>query len=104
MMIRFTTNEKNTPVGKICDCELHFDETDGILAGTKLIGFSIFERRGGTGRNLVFPSRTYSVNGERRSFALVRPISDGIDRASARVHPLRVRQVRGTAGDRLTCR
>jgi hypothetical protein len=24
----------------------------------------------------VFPSRTYSVNGERRSFALLRPILD----------------------------
>jgi hypothetical protein len=42
-----------------------------------LIGFSIWERRGGgTGRNVTFPARQYSVNGERRSFALLRPIGD----------------------------
>ena len=42
----------------------------------KLIGFSIWERRGGSGRNVTFPARSYSVNGERRSFALLRPIVD----------------------------
>jgi hypothetical protein len=36
----------------------------------------IWERRGGTGRNVTFPARQYSVNGERRSFALLRPIAD----------------------------
>jgi len=33
-------------------------------------------RRSGTGRNVTFPARQYSVNGERRSFALLRPITD----------------------------
>jgi hypothetical protein len=43
----------------------------------KLIGFAIWERRGGGGgRNVTFPARQYSVNGERRSFALLRPIVD----------------------------
>jgi hypothetical protein len=42
----------------------------------KLIGFGIWERRGGNGRNVTFPARQYSVNGERRSFALLRPIVD----------------------------
>ncbi len=46
------------------------------LAGLRLLGFSIWERRTGVGRNVTFPSRTYSVNGERRSFALLRPIVD----------------------------
>src|SRR5205823_3994754 len=46
------------------------------LAGLKLIGFAIWERRGGNGRNVTFPARQYSVNGERRSFALLRPITD----------------------------
>jgi hypothetical protein len=45
------------------------------LAGLKLIGFAIWERRGG-GRNVTFPARVYSVNGERRSFALLRPVRD----------------------------
>ena len=35
----------------------------------------VWERRTG-GRNVTFPARQYSVNGERRSFALLRPIID----------------------------
>jgi hypothetical protein len=67
-------NEKNNPVGKLAEAELHF--IDGELDGLKLIGFSVWERRVGTGRNVTFPARSYTVNGERRSFALLRPIAD----------------------------
>jgi hypothetical protein len=75
MTIKITPNEKGNPPGKLADAELHF--TDGPLAGLKLIGFSVWERRGGAGgRNVTFPARSYSVNGERRSFALLRPIVD----------------------------
>jgi hypothetical protein len=74
MTIKITPNEKGNPVGKLADAELHF--ADGPLEGLKLIGFSIWERRGGSGRNVTFPARQYSVNGERRSFALLRPIVD----------------------------
>jgi hypothetical protein len=42
----------------------------------KLIGFSVWERRSGGGRNVTFPARQYSVNGERRTFALLRPLGD----------------------------
>jgi hypothetical protein len=44
-----------------------------VLAGLKLIGFGIWERRGGNGRNVTFPARNYTVNGAHRSFALLRP-------------------------------
>src|SRR6266542_3322138 len=74
MHVKITPNEKGNPPGKLADAELHF--TDGPLEGLKLIGFSIWERRGGNGRNVTFPARQYAVNGERRSFALLRPISD----------------------------
>ena len=74
MVVRITPNEKANPPGKLADAELHF--ADGPLAGLKLIGFSIWERRGGSGRNVTFPARQYVVNGERRSFALLRPITD----------------------------
>jgi hypothetical protein len=74
MNIKITPNDKGNPPGKLGDAELHFD--DGPLAGLKLIGFGIWERRGGNGRNVTFPARQYSVNGERRSFALLRPIVD----------------------------
>ena len=74
MIIKIHPNDNNNPPGKLADAEVHF--TGGDLAGLKLIGFSIWERRTGGGRNVTFPARTYSVNGERRSFALLRPIDD----------------------------
>ena len=74
LTVKITPNDKGNPPGKLADAELHF--RDGVLAGLKLIGFSIWERRGGTGRNVTFPARQYAINGERRSFALLRPIVD----------------------------
>src|SRR5689334_14813112 len=77
MTIRITPNDNKSaaPAGKLADAELHF--TDGPLDGLKLIGFTIWERRGAAGgRNVTFPARSYSVNGDRRSFALLRPIAD----------------------------
>ena len=82
MTIKITPNDKRNPPGKLADAELHF--TDGPLNGLKLIGFSIWERRGGTGRNVTFPARSYAVNGERRSFALLRPIVDVTAQAKVR--------------------
>ncbi len=73
MVVKITQNEKNIPPGKLADAEVHF--TDGIMEGLKLIGFGIWERRSGTGRNVTFPARQYSVNGDRRSFALLRPVA-----------------------------
>ncbi len=73
MTIEIIPNDNGNPPGKLADAELHFD--DGPLAGLRLIGFAVWERRGG-GRNVTFPARQYSINGERRSFALLRPIVD----------------------------
>lgn len=66
-------NDKNAVPGKLADAELHF--TEGLLEGLKLVGFSVWERRTGGGRNVTFPARQYSVNGDRRTFALLRPAS-----------------------------
>ena len=71
MDVRITPNDKNNPPGKLADAEIHFN--DGVLAGLKLIGFAVWERRTGGGRNVTFPARQYTVNGERRTFALLRP-------------------------------
>jgi hypothetical protein len=73
MTVKFVHNDKGSPAGKIADAELHF--SGGPLDGLKLVGFAIWERKGG-GRNVTFPARQYSVNGERRSFALLRAIGD----------------------------
>jgi len=74
MVVKIAANDKGTPPGKLAEAELHFE--DGYLAGLKLVGFAIWERRNGPGRNVTFPARSYQVNGERRSFALLRPITD----------------------------
>jgi hypothetical protein len=74
MVIKIMPNDKGTPAGKLADAEVHF--TDGHLDGLKLIGFAVWERRTGPGRSVTFPARNYSVNGEKRSFALLRPIAD----------------------------
>jgi hypothetical protein len=74
VIVTITLNDKQNPPGKLADAELHF--TEGALEGLKLIGFAVWERRTGGGRNVTFPARQYSVNGERRSFALLRPIAD----------------------------
>src|ERR1700692_2242697 len=74
MTVKINPNDKGNPVGRLADAELHF--TAGSLEGLKLIGFGIWERRGGSGRNVTFPGRPYAGNGERRSFALLRPIVD----------------------------
>ena len=76
MTIKIVPNDKGNPPGKLADAELHF--ATGPLEGLKLIGFAVWERRSGSGRNVTFPARQYSVNGERRSFALLRPVGDTI--------------------------
>ena len=74
MVIKIVPNDKGNPAGKLADAELHF--TDGALDGLKLIGFAVWQRRSGSGRNVTFPARQYVVNGDRRSFALLRPVAD----------------------------
>jgi len=74
LIVKITPNDKGNPPGKLADAELHF--TDGVLDGLKLLGFAVWERRTGNGRNVTFPARQYAINGERRTFALLRPIAD----------------------------
>ncbi len=72
MSVRILPNTTSTPAGKLADAEVIFEADAGPFTGMKLVGFAIWERRAG-GRNVTFPARQYSVNGERRSFALLRP-------------------------------
>jgi hypothetical protein len=72
--IKIVPNDKGNPPGKLADAEVHFIQ--GPLEGLKLVGFAVWERKTGSGRNVTFPARQYSVGGERRSFALLRPIGD----------------------------
>jgi hypothetical protein len=51
MVVKIVPNDKGNPPGKLADAELHF--TSGPLEGLKLIGFGIWERRSGSGRNVT---------------------------------------------------
>jgi hypothetical protein len=75
MQVRIVPHESNTPPGKLANAELHF--TDGPMLGLKLVGFAVWERKNGGGRNVTFPARSYVVGGEWRSFVLLRPSSEG---------------------------
>ena len=74
LTVKITPNDAGNPPGKLAEAELHF--ASGPLEGMRLIGFAIWERKGSGGRNVTFPARVYSVNGERRSYALLRPTVD----------------------------
>ena len=74
MDIKILPTDSDGPVGKLADVELHF--TGDPLDGLKLVGFGVWERGSAGGRSVTFPARQYSVNGERRSFTLLRTIAD----------------------------
>ena len=80
--VRIIPNTEGKPPGKLADAEVIFEADAGPLSGLKLIGFSVWERRDG-GRNVTFPARQYSVNGERRSFALLRPANGDVSAQEA---------------------
>ena len=82
MVVKIVPNDKANPPGKLADAELHF--TEGVLEGLKLVGFAVWERRSGSGRNVTFPSRQYTVGGDRRSFALLRPVANATSQERVR--------------------
>ena len=82
IVVKFTPADRNGVPGKLADAEVHF--ADGDLDGLKLMGFSIWRERDGKGRSVTFPSRPYDVNGERRSFPLLRPVADVAARTRVR--------------------
>ena len=74
MVIKILPNDRGNPPGKLAEAELHF--TEGDLQGLKLLGFAVWERKSGNGRSVTFPARSYVVNGDRRTYALLRPMTD----------------------------
>ena len=74
--IKILRNDYDAPPGKLADAELHF--TGGPLDGLKLIGFTVWARRDGKGQHVTFPARQFIVDGERRSFSLLRAVTDAL--------------------------
>ncbi len=74
MNVNIIPSTNGIPAGKLADAELCF--TEGPLTGLKLVGFTVWEGRTGRGRNVTFPARQFSVNGERRNYLLLRAVGD----------------------------
>lgn len=72
--VKVVPNDRNVPAGKLADVELHF--AGGELDGLKLIGFAVWSRRDGGGKNVTFPARQFTVHGERRHYSLLRSVED----------------------------
>lgn len=82
MKVKIVPRTAGAPAGKLADAELHF--SDGILAGLKLVGFTVWDRHDSRGRSVTFPARQYTIDGERRHFVLLRATED-----VSRTDPLR---------------
>ena len=74
--------------GKLADAELHF--TGGELDGLRLIGFSIWARKDGTGQNVTFPARQFTAVAGRvrrgRGVPITIRTSDGCARSKRGSH------------------
>jgi hypothetical protein len=68
--------DRNPPKGKLADAEIVFGSGHGPFTGTKLSGFSVWE--GKHGRYVSLPGRPFTVNGNRRSYALLRPADPAV--------------------------
>jgi hypothetical protein len=70
IIIKILAADPHSAPGKLADAEIHFD--GGELDGLKLVGFAVWQKRDGKGQNVSFPSRQFTLHGERRSFSLLR--------------------------------
>lgn len=64
-------SDDKAPKGKLADADIVFNNQTDLL-GLTLCGFSVWEGRQPGTKNVSYPSRSWSSNGERRTFALLR--------------------------------
>jgi hypothetical protein len=80
MRVQFVERE-NGPEKLVCEAEILFD--DGLLAGMKLVGFSLWRSPDGE-VYVTFPSRAFGAGSDRRFFDYLRSV-DGTGAESKRV-------------------
>ena len=76
MRVHFVLGHGGTPASKLADVEIHFEE--GLLAGLKLVGCSVWRSRKGEAPTVLVPSRSYATAGGVRYYELLRD-SEGED-------------------------
>ena len=77
MRIEFIDKE-NGPKNLIGEAEILFESEDGLLAGLKLVGFSIWRTEKGE-TSVTVPSRTWGGPGEKKFFDLLRSGEGGVE-------------------------
>lgn len=70
MRVHYILNHGGTPQSKLADVEIHFEE--GLLAGLKLVGCSVWRSRKGEAPTVLVPSRSYATAGGVRYYELLR--------------------------------
>lgn len=75
MRVHYVLNHGGTPEGKLADVELHFEE--GVLAGLRLVGCSMWRGKKGESPSVLVPSRSYATAGGVRYYELLRPAVEG---------------------------
>jgi hypothetical protein len=75
MRVHYVLNHGGTPAGKLADVEIHFEE--GLLAGLKLVGCSVWRSKKGEAPTVLVPSRSYATAAGVRYYELLRPTAEG---------------------------
>ena len=75
MRVHYVLNHGGTPASKLADVEIHFEE--GLLAGLKLVGCSVWRSKKGEAPTVLVPSRSYATAGGVRYYELLRSSADG---------------------------
>ena len=77
MKINFVLNHGSAPASKLADVEIHFEE--GLLAGLKLVGASIWRSKKGDAPTVLVPSRSYATAAGVRYYELLRSSADPVE-------------------------
>ena len=78
MRVHYVLNHGGTPQSQLADVEIHFEE--GLLAGLKLVGCSVWRSKKGEAPTVLLPSRSYATAGGVRYYELLRgAASDGAE-------------------------
>lgn len=75
MRLHYVLNHGGMPASKLADVEIHFEE--GLLAGLKLVGCSVWRSKKGNAPTVLVPSLSYATAGGIRYYELLRDAEHG---------------------------
>ena len=82
MRVHYVLNHNGQPASKLADVEIHFEE--GLLAGLKLVGCSVWRAKKGEKPTILVPSRSYATAAGVRYFELLRAVDGDTDKKAVR--------------------